>query len=244
MADNADRLSCRTRLVRISRGVVPDTSYTREIYDNIEILNLDAFHKMLLTNFPEDYVGFVYMPNAFEVEVYCTSTTSASVWENISASSRDYKDPSEWLVFHHTENMFVNTSQTNSLFPRPLTSFIVSPPSPSHVLLDSIKLVLRCTAANVTSIASSNSDTAKVVVELFNFTTNKLLLSQELSIEDVFKQWRNHSDSTTWTSVQLYDISAHLPTAADCIWQLKVAVKNPLLSVGIDSIQNIYYTSS
>lgn len=245
------RLSARKRLVRISRGTIPEASspYTRNIHTEFMANNLETLHKTLLTRFTRDYTGFVYMPRAMEIEVYCQQDTKEETWIEINDTIRKYKDPETFLVKHHVQNMFVTSPHTNSLTPKVLTSFIMGPPSPPNILLDSIKLVVECSTSNTAGFATYDVETSKdhfIGVELYNFTSKRTLLSEEVDIRDVFAEWKSRNDpyrtpATTWTSVQLFEISNLLPKTDDAIWQIKLCVKRPDIDVAINSVQNIYY---
>lgn len=234
--DNVFRLSERKRWMRISRGDVPDTSSqsSLRIYEGFSANNMAVLHKTLLSKFTQDYLAFVYMPQAYELEVYCKSTTSNETWDSVGAVVGAYKDPATWLVMHHTQNMFVSSPQTSSVEPSVLTSFIIGPHASPNIVLDSIKLVLQCS-----DIDASNEH--KITVQLYNFTTKSVLLSEEMDISKELVAAKGAGETSTWMSVQLFDISALIPKSDDNIWQIKVGVKNSSASVGINSMQNIYY---
>lgn len=140
-----------------------------------------------------------------------------------------------------------NQRETNTLmtFIMPVNELI-----PETVTFGSLKTVLELTLSDQDSIVG-DADTRLVVDFQLYCQTRKLVLRKiQVDCSDILTSFKTIASSNRtssvlrdYKSVQLSGLKEFLPDY-DCVWQFKVGVSNPLVSVALNGLQSLYFTKN
>lgn len=226
------------------------------------IRNREAFKHLLIEMCGSAAVFQYALMRGPTVEVHVTKELPPDQEAELTRAVQEYKDPSSWWTLHSTENLFLGTPLVNSQEPTVVQTFIVSPPSSDTAgVLDSIKTMLLCQCTDVRDFEFWNSDNNNTddaagpasgarcwaTIELYDLTQMQTVVKHEQSLDDVCSEWRalavdKHASGKgeSWKAVQLYGLKGMMP-GADAVWQFKLHVSNPMISVSLNGMQKLYY---
>ncbi len=186
-----------------------------------------------------------------EVMVEFSKELSAEEIAHLNTLVATYNDPSYWLYFDHTENMFMSTHYTSSTTPTLLESFIISPYETNNIVLGDIKTIVQIVPNEHTlqhfSTWDSNMDPVSVTLEIFDYTDKTHLIENSLNLNyAVAQEWipliqaGSNVLPTIAKTIQLYGLKDENP-GSDCIWQFHGHISNSNLSFNFSGLQKIYY---
>jgi hypothetical protein len=163
----------------------------------------------------------------------------------------NYVDPSEFLIFNHTENCPMITAYSNSSKlaivdgKKVMQNFIFPNQNQPNLVLDAIKTIVEYRCDDVTLFSQEPND-RQITVEIYDATRNVSITSIDVPLAEIADQWDQQAQSdpdskgAAWRSIMFTGIH-NKTTSYDCIWQLRLSSPNITFFVGLGSMQNIFY---
>ena len=213
----------------------------------------DAYMKLHAT---EIYDRFKYDANVHSIRCHGRSYDRIIVYakrllNDVEVASvrnlvEAYTDPGVWLTLSHTEQLPMISLPTSSAVPVPLQSIIVGPVIPdSGVCVDGIKTVVQYATENTSAFAGDQSG-AILTFEIYCVTTDTIVMSVVQDIASVVGEFQAKSgmaqSANVWRSLQVHGLMTKYPKDSYGVWQYRVGISNPNISVSLHGLQKLYYT--
>jgi len=210
--------------------------YSKELYLNV------AFDDFLKKNFPDSYINFDGVPPFTEnlIDIVFNRELTQEEHDNLTTLITNYVNPSYWLAFSRTDNMFVNSLPINSSIPSVAQTFIISPYNQGFEVMGDMKTIIKYESTDTFSNFNSSIDNITCTIQLFDYTNNNVIVNIESNINDIIDSWKNGQSNPTWKTYQIYGLKDANP-GSDAIWQIKLSVSDPRVNVTLNGMQRIFY---
>lgn len=212
---------------------------------NKDLKKYAAFtHYLAINNIDLLIDRFVF--NSPTLDVWLTDPISQEQVDNFTTLVNNYNEPPYFLIFDHTEDQFLRTVAINTSYLSPLQSWIQSPDFTviiNPIKLGDIKILVELTTtdASVFDTWDPIQDPISISLQIFNVTTNQVLVTQNTDITNIITSWKNKTGyQEAHQTIQLYGF-VDLTTNFSNIWKLLGSVTNSNVYLGINSVQKIYY---
>lgn len=191
--------------------------------------------------------GFTSIGNAYTF--YFTRTLTTNESNDFTTVMNAYTDPAYFYTWTYSENclMYNNQGTINSSSVTTLYSLVMSSPTSTGAVLNSIKLGIKYRTEslllwNLFNILSTNT----LTLSIFNVITNSQIYSSVINMNDVLSEWKAAANSGNIGARDTYRITSvsgfHsvIPTG-DSLLQLRLAVTNSSVYVTLQGLQLQYY---
>jgi hypothetical protein len=209
---------------------------------------LQAFDKYIKDDFPSCN-GIATTGNYDEVLVEFPEELAPSEYVSLSNTVANYTDPSYFLDFDHTDNLFMHTHMVSSATPTLLESFIISPYQTETMVLGDMKSIVQLNTDNVAHWASWNSNTepVHVSISIYDYTDKKNLITTSLDLNStVASEWVPLAQAGSnflppiAKTLHMYGLKDENP-GSDCIWQFLGSITSSNAAFDLNGLQKIYY---
>ena len=201
-----------------------------------------AFQAAIGGNIPT-FNSFSYTNN--DVTIYTDRNLTETEQQQMAVLVNNYNDPAVFLVYDHTDTALCLSEMVNSSTSSTVQTFIFQRASVvAPQTLDQMKTVAEYATKDITIFQPG--DTASVTITLFDISRTMVIAATTVALTDIIAAWVNSAKAgqtggtTSYKSAQLASLSSKIPTY-DCIWQLKVSVSDPRVSVRLISLQYFWY---
>lgn len=211
-------------------------------FTKTEIQKPPAFDAYLRENFPL-YEDFSYTDPNLTIDT--TQTLTETELTILTTLVNDYVDPTEFLVLNTT---IVNSSWSKAATLPTLTSvhtFIFTPKSPDGTaVFDGMKTIFEYTTSDITAFSGVTG--AVATFQIYDYTRSTPISTNNLDISDIVTDWNTQATGGATGSNTVYRSFIaqglrHQIANYDCIWQFRISVSVPNISVRTHSIQKLYY---
>lgn len=211
-------------------------------YTKPGIAKPQAFEAYLKQNFAF-YKDFTYTDPDLIIDT--TVVLNVTEQQNLQTLVNNYTDPAVFLVLDTTTTDACMSKTTSSATPENVLSFIFSPNNPvGSSTFDSLKTVLEYSTTDISLFATGSTD-CTVTFQIFDYTRNAQITLNTFDISDVLLSWKTLSGTTSGPAYVLRSFMVqglrNLISNYDCIWQFRISVSNPNVSVRSNSMQRLYY---
>jgi len=203
---------------------------------------IPAFQAYLQQNFSL-FTGFNSDGNQFTI--YTSETLSSQDEALLNQLIADYVDPEYFLTLENTQSLSgLSKRCIGTSTPLIVQSLIFPKRIENGLVLDSLKTVVSFLVEDITTLIGSTSGI--VTWSIFDYTRNFEIGTQEFDFSDKVIEWATAASNGQTGSVDFYrcmmfDGLITKTTNYDCIWQFKLSVSNPNVTVQMNGLQMLYY---
>lgn len=217
---------------------------------NKQILLLSAISAQLKNTF-SDLFDVIYSDSNYVHHVVFKDTPTQEQETQLDTIIDGYVDPPYFLTLAGTEENFFNSSLcVNSTTPFLIQTFIVTPTRKMYseqlgnisTVLADMKVVstIEIEDTNALQTWDSSNNPVEMTITIFDVTRNIDIKTCVFDVSDVVLDMKMNGGVDRWKTYQIYGLK-DLIADYDCIWQFKIHINNPMVGVGLNSLQRLYY---
>jgi len=200
-----------------------------------------AFDPYLKANFPL-YEDFTYTDPDLSIDT--TQVLTQPELDQLTTLVNDYVDPAEFLVLNTTDADSSRSLSTTSSSLATVQTFIFSPSDANGAVFDAMKTVIEYTTSDITAFSGSTGASASF--QIYDYTRSVPISTTNIDVSDIVTTWNTNAGlggtgpATVYRSVLVQGLR-HQIANYDCIWQFKISISDPNITVTTHSIQRLYY---